>query len=85
MATHVMTTNGQARTAGYRPLQPKLLAWLEGITQKLLTSWAWYDNYRQTARELNQLTDRELDDIGIVRVDIPTIAMTSANATTIRR
>lgn len=30
--------------------------------------------YRETVRELSRLTDRELDDLGISRWDIPFIA-----------
>jgi len=33
-----------------------------------------YIRYRDTVRELSLLTDRELDDIGISRGDIPNIA-----------
>lgn len=33
--------------------------------------------YRQTTRELNRLTARELSDLGIVRSDIPAIARQS--------
>ncbi|MGI9419453.1 MAG: DUF1127 domain-containing protein [Geminicoccaceae bacterium] len=85
MATHVMTTNGPDRTVGHRPSTPTFLTWLEALLQKLFTSWAWYDSYRQTVRELNGLSDAELDDIGVARVDIPTIAMKSANAASMRR
>lgn len=38
---------------------------------------AWIDErrrYRRTLAELSQLTDRELEDIGISRADIGTIA-----------
>lgn len=31
-------------------------------------------NYRRTVTELNALSNRELDDLGIVRGDIPHIA-----------
>ena len=79
MAPHVMTSEGLARTGAYRPSTPAFLRWLERFTQKLIASWAWYDTYRQTAGELNRLTDKELDDVGIHRCDIPTIAMQSAN------
>jgi len=40
------------------------------ITEKL-ASWR---RYRDAIRELSQLTDRELDDIGIRRGDIPFVA-----------
>ena len=36
-----------------------------------LSGWR---RYRDAVRELSQLTDRELNDIGISRVDIPSIA-----------
>jgi uncharacterized protein YjiS (DUF1127 family) len=35
---------------------------------------------RSTIRELNRLSDRELNDIGISRWDIPNIARQEANA-----
>lgn len=40
----------------------------------LKTSYAGWVKYRQTVRELNGLTDRELNDIGIQRGDITFIA-----------
>ena len=46
------------------------------ITEKL-ASWR---RYRDAIRELSQLTDRELDDIGIRRGDIPFIASSAAQA-----
>lgn len=33
-----------------------------------------YLKYRETVRELSQLTDRELDDIGVARFQIETLA-----------
>jgi uncharacterized protein YjiS (DUF1127 family) len=39
-----------------------------------------YLRYRETVRELSQLGDRELSDLGIVRYDIPKVARTSAAA-----
>jgi uncharacterized protein YjiS (DUF1127 family) len=35
-----------------------------------------YMSYRETVRELSQLTDRELDDLGITRFEIDGIART---------
>ncbi len=40
---------------------------------------AWR-RYRGAVRELNQLSDRDLADIGIVRDDIRTIALNAASA-----
>jgi uncharacterized protein YjiS (DUF1127 family) len=37
-----------------------------------------YFRYRETVRELTQLTDRELDDLGISRFEIETIAKVHA-------
>jgi uncharacterized protein YjiS (DUF1127 family) len=46
------------------------------ITEKL-ASWR---RYRDAIRELSQLSDRELDDIGIRRGDIPFIAAQASRA-----
>lgn len=37
-----------------------------------------YFRYRETVRELSRLTDRELNDLGISRADIPYIARRAA-------
>jgi uncharacterized protein YjiS (DUF1127 family) len=39
-----------------------------------------YLRYRKSVRELSHLSDRELNDLGIVRYDIDNIARTSAAA-----
>jgi uncharacterized protein YjiS (DUF1127 family) len=39
-----------------------------------------YFRYRETVRELSQLTDRELDDLGISRFEIDNIARIHAGA-----
>jgi uncharacterized protein YjiS (DUF1127 family) len=39
-----------------------------------------YRRYRETVRELSQLGDRELSDLGIVWCDIHNVARTSAAA-----
>ena len=44
------------------------------IAEKL-TAWR---RYREAVRELSQLTDRELEDIGIRRGDIPFIAASAS-------
>jgi uncharacterized protein YjiS (DUF1127 family) len=49
---------------------------LKTITEKL-ASWR---RYRDAVRELSQLSDRELDDIGIRRGDIPFVASQAARA-----
>ena len=45
----------------------------------MLVSWVLskirnYLNYRETVAELSRLTDRELDDLGISRYDIESVA-----------
>jgi len=37
-----------------------------------------YFRYQQTVRELSQLSDRELDDLGITRYDIPSVAKSAS-------
>lgn len=46
----------------------------KSITEKL-SAWR---RYREAVRELSQLTDRELEDIGVRRGDIPFIASGAA-------
>jgi uncharacterized protein YjiS (DUF1127 family) len=49
---------------------------IKSITQKLA---AWR-RYREAVRELSQLSDRELDDIGIRRGDIPFVAASTVQS-----
>jgi uncharacterized protein YjiS (DUF1127 family) len=46
----------------------------------ILSQIRGYRRSRETVRELSQLNDRELDDLGIVRSDIHNVARTSAAA-----
>jgi uncharacterized protein YjiS (DUF1127 family) len=46
----------------------------------LLSRIRGYLRYRQTVRELSQLTDRDLSDLGITRFQIPAIAREHAAA-----
>jgi uncharacterized protein YjiS (DUF1127 family) len=39
-----------------------------------------YQRYRNTVRELQQLSDRELDDVGLSRADISDVARRYAGA-----
>lgn len=48
----------------------------KSLTEKL-ASWR---RYRDAVRELAQLSDRELDDIGIRRGDIPFVAAQASRA-----
>ena len=40
----------------------------------MMRSFKNWKNYHRTVAELNSLTNRELDDLGIVRGDIPFVA-----------
>ncbi len=79
MTTHVMTSNGAATSGGYRPEASGSLTWLNETIAKFEAWLAWNARYRQTRRELEYLSDRELDDIGIARYDIPMIAREAPN------
>ncbi|WP_074078280.1 DUF1127 domain-containing protein [Microvirga massiliensis] len=46
----------------------------------LLTKIREYLRYRETVRELSQLSDRELDDLGISRYQIQSVARAHASA-----
>jgi uncharacterized protein YjiS (DUF1127 family) len=46
----------------------------------ILSKLRAYLRYRETVRELSQLTDRELDDLGISRFQIDSIARDHAVA-----
>jgi uncharacterized protein YjiS (DUF1127 family) len=46
------------------------------VVSWILSKVRAYMNYRETVRELSQLTDRELDDLGISRFEIDGIART---------
>lgn len=50
---------------------------LKNITEKLAT----WRRYRDAVRELSQMTDRELSDIGVRRGDIETIVRQSLATT----
>jgi uncharacterized protein YjiS (DUF1127 family) len=69
----------RSREAGRR-LRPKIpkrrvvMTPFRTIAEKL-SAWR---RYREAVRELSQLTDRELEDIGVRRGDIPFIAAGAA-------
>jgi uncharacterized protein YjiS (DUF1127 family) len=46
----------------------------------ILSKFRAYQLYRRTVRELAQLSDRELADLGIARFDIPRVAREAAFA-----
>ena len=49
------------------------------LTAKLIRRFRAWTRYRQSLRELAQLDDRELADIGISRSEIPDIAWHDAH------
>lgn len=50
------------------------------MTNRLVKSYRNWRKYRDTYNELMTLSQRELDDLGINRYDIPAIARRSASA-----
>lgn len=44
------------------------------LLSTVITKFRNWLRYRETVRELSRLTDRELDDLGISRWDIPLVA-----------
>ena len=49
------------------------------MTNRLVTSYRKWRRYRETYNELMRLTNRDLADLGISRVDIPRIARQTAS------
>jgi uncharacterized protein YjiS (DUF1127 family) len=63
MTMNTLTMNPASSTA-----RPSMIA-------RLLTAWAQRKEMQRTYRELDSLSDRELNDIGISRCDIRRVAM----------
>ena len=80
MAKQMTMTSDFAAAHGRRHGMSTLLAWFKDTKHKLADSLEWYRHYRDSAKELERLTNRELDDIGISRYDIPKVAAQSATA-----
>lgn len=74
MATMTMPT-GARQDLGPAAKNPSSVgAWLHSLVVRFES---WRERRRQylaTVKELNSLSDRELDDIGVVRCDIKTVA-----------
>ena len=49
------------------------------MNNRLVKSYRNWRKYRDTYNELMRLTPRELQDLGISRIDIPTIARQAAS------
>lgn len=80
MTTHAMASNPATTAGSGRNGTWSLLEWVRTTLIKLESSVIWYRQYRATAQELSALSNRELDDIGVVRCDIPKIALEAANS-----
>jgi uncharacterized protein YjiS (DUF1127 family) len=50
---------------------------MEKIYKKMIKRWMLHARYRKTVKELTQLTDRDLADLGIHRSDIARVAKQS--------
>ena len=51
---------------------------LGGFFRGIAESWRSYDSYRRTLIELDRLSDRELDDLGLSRHQIRSVAYRAA-------
>ena len=65
MTQHIIAINNYLTS----PIEG-LLSWFKGLRE----SYVWAKQVRQTIKELNQLTNKELQDIGISRGDIYAVA-----------
>jgi uncharacterized protein YjiS (DUF1127 family) len=81
MAVHTVTAKDISALAGHdHPEAERTSAILRGLLARLEARIAYWLRYRATVRELGDLTDRQLTDIGILRADIATVARTAARA-----
>ncbi|MGB0681194.1 MAG: DUF1127 domain-containing protein [Magnetovibrionaceae bacterium] len=55
-------------------LTQEVKAGVRGLFARMLQSWRRDRAYQQTLRELSALDDAQLDDIGMVRGEIPLVA-----------
>lgn len=65
MTQHILTINNYLQS----PIED-LLSWVKSVRK----SYVWAKEVRQTVKELNNLSDKELRDIGISRGDIYAVA-----------
>ncbi|MEM9436822.1 MAG: DUF1127 domain-containing protein [Pseudomonadota bacterium] len=57
-----------------------LVASLRGYGAELVEAWAQYRQYSKTYYELNELSDRELDDLGLSRASLKKVAWETSHA-----
>lgn len=75
--THVLSMIGRHELVARGHGRPASDSWLGRLVQRLQDAATRRRLYRETVNELAALSDRELDDIGIVRCDIGLIARQS--------
>ena len=81
MAVHTVTAKNINALAGHDyPEARRASEVLHGLVARLEARVAYWLRYRATVSQLNDLTDRQLADIGIMRGDIAAVARTAARA-----
>ena len=59
-------------TVGHFDVRPA--GWLRAQFASVARAWLWYRSFKQTHDELSRLSERDLNDLGIMRSDIARIA-----------
>ena len=67
-----------AFASGIRGGEAGLSDRISAVANDLKDKWGRYKVYRQTLRELGELSDRDLSDLGIHRSQISSIALEAA-------
>jgi uncharacterized protein YjiS (DUF1127 family) len=81
MAAHtVIAKDINALTGRDYPQAGRASDALHGLLARLQARIGYWRRYRATLRELGDLTDRQLADIGVVRANIPAVARSAAGA-----
>ena len=53
---------------------PAFLPWLTRLGRNIAAAYRRHRTYRRTLEELQMLTDRDLTDLGIARINLPQLA-----------
>jgi uncharacterized protein YjiS (DUF1127 family) len=81
MSTHTVTAKDINALAGRDYSETQRAAdVVHGPVAGLQAQIGYWWRYRVTLRELGELTDRQLADIGVLRADIVTVARSAARA-----
>ena len=81
MAVHTVTAKNINALAGHDyPVAGRAAELLHGLFARLESRIAYWRRYRATVSQLDDLTDRQLADIGISRGNIAAVARTAARA-----